>query len=276
MKKLIVFGLLMAATLSWASIKGDFQQFDPSAIHGYSRTGQNWDPAKMITVSVKANTSVWIAGFVSNWYDVAEPETVSMRYDMSAGKYGYIPVQHNTLVKENVNNGWPVINEYLTPDGQTVYEPVTPAGAAVMSGDGTSTQVTFHNDQWSTPDPVLTAYHLGTFTKDTEFFLVLTTEAGEQVDSYSEINPEGSAADGQTSLGSRQIFEKDQAGNVRFNFGFRSSAWGGNARSREFILVYGPSAETPVTGQPLPGMVMAGLLSMGTVAAGRRLRKRTR
>ena len=229
----------------------------------------------MIAVSVKANTSVWIAGFVSNWYDVAEPETVSMRYDMGAGKYGYIPVQHNSLVRENVNNGWPVVNEYLTPDGKTVYEPVSPASAPVMSGDGTTTQVTFHNDQWSTPDPVLTAYHLGDFTEDTEFFLVMTTDMGEVVDSYQVINPEGSASDDQTSLGSRQIFEKDQAGNVRINFGFRSSEWGGNSRSREFILIAGSMNDNAQpTGQPLPGMLVAGLVSLGTVAAGRRLRRR--
>jgi hypothetical protein len=82
-------------------------------------------------------------------------------------------------------------------------------------------------------------------------------------------------------LGSRQASETDVAGNLRWNFGFRDytvvddngNLVSINARSREFILLYGEATESEdpdVTGQPLPDVLASCLVALSAIV----LRKR--
>ena len=61
------------------------------------------------------------------------------------------------------------------------------------------------------------------------------------------------------------VQRQDAAGNQIANFGLT------NGGQREFVAVL----EKTTKGQPLPGMILAGLLSLGTVAAGKKMRKRS-
>ena len=64
--------------------------------------------------------------------------------------------------------------------------------------------------------------------------------------------------------------ELDKAGNIRVNFGIHT------LDNREFVAVYELPDDNNINGmgQPLPGLLLAGLLSLGTVAAGKKIRKR--
>ena len=99
----------------------------------------------------------------------------------------------------------------------------------------------------------------------------LPADGGELVDSYQHVQD----ADHDTTLQSRQHDDIDIAGNVRVNFGIDSNTYGPIAR--EFVAVYVPGDEEVIrglltSGGPLPGVLFAGLLSLGTVFGASRLK----
>ena len=78
-----------------------------------------------------------------------------------------------------------------------------------------------------------------------------------------------------TTLVSRLDNTTDLAGNVRVNFGL-----GADETRREFVVVwsegdYDGNTPEPPSGQPLPGAMVAGILSLGTVLLGKRMRRRS-
>ena len=315
---LLVSVLAFAADVSISGADGasiPVYQFTQSDMHHQTNPGQPNECGNAITVSVKGGTSVYVSNFVKSWWmnqqeipalgatdaDYAASGNNVVRdynrgYDMSAGKYGYMFVETGTIK--------PLDNVVHYGTGQTVDIKY----ATGRSGMGSVTndfgqRVTFDDSYLTTK-----GYYLGTFAEDADILLFMTTpvDAGNYtVNSVGFINPTGeiggyrAAIDWdpskdptsevigtledatQLAIGSRSHWDTDQAGNVRWNFGFRNymvedengNLVPVNARSREFILLYGDAmgAEDPdVTGQPLPGLLSSCLVALGAIV----LRKR--
>ena len=168
---------------------------------------------------------------------------------MNPYQYGYMDVQHN-------------------PAGSN--EPVSPAGGVHYS-DGSTTQITYFADSNENLKQTTTGYYLGSFSEDKEIFLVMHTlpeDFDQEVDSYQYVYEDPSYVD--TTLKSRLDGTHDIAGNVRINFGLS------NYSAREFVAVYRPIGEDGghSSGQPLPGVLIAGLISVGTIASAKYLKKK--
>ena len=96
----------------------------------------------------------------------------------------------------------------------------------------------------------------------------IPSDGGETVDSFQYVRDlDGQETPITTTLVSRVDGTTDQAGNIRINFGI-------NDIGREFVAVFDKPDFNGVSGQPLPGLLVAGVLAMGTVLVGKRLRKR--
>lgn len=137
-----------------------------------------------------------------------------------------------------------------------------------FAGNGKTATVTFFDDATGVTNQT-TAYYVGHFTPGKELSLWMTTlaeDGGETVDMQQYV----ADADHDTTLASRVDGTKDLAGNVRINFGLT------NLKGREFVAfgVGGKNEPGPLTGQPLPGVAIAGILAVGSIAAAKKAKKR--
>ena len=176
---------------------------------------------------------------------------------MGAQKYGYIYKSDFPTG----DNGEPILT---LPNGS--YNDL------IHWANGDTTTITYYYD----PNPDITNYTTGylldTFDEDAEIYLVMTTlptDGGETVDTYQYVQD----ANNITTMVSRQHNTLDLANNVRINFGIDSASEG--LIGREFVAVYSGTGGTIISGQPLPGLLFAGLLSLGTVFGAAKLRKRS-
>lgn len=245
MKKIVSMMLLMAAASVLAGVLEPFKQFTQADFKDAVKPGQPWASAQVFTLNVKANTSVWLSNYVRSFYEPI-PDLHGNVYDMA--KYGYI--FKDDLPSLDVPNG--------------SYD------SLIHWANGETTTITYT----ATNNPAITndatGYLLDEFKKDADIYLVMTTlprEGGETVDTYQYVQD----ANHDTTLQSRQHNTVDLAGNVRINFGID------NVGAREFVAVYsGSTSDTPSpSGQPLPGLLFAGMLSLGTVFAASKMRKRS-
>ncbi|NMA40872.1 MAG: hypothetical protein GX937_11935 [Lentisphaerae bacterium] len=159
-------------------------------------TGQFWEPASRLTITINEGGSLWISSYVNAWYgDLTDLGTIA---DMTEGNYGWI----------------------TTPGGGAM--------GTIMPSTGESKEVTLWNKE-HTKSNTTTAYFVGDFEAGDEIGLWLTNmRTGTPQEGYSL----GPVKEGlNEELISRQINTKDLAGNTRFNFGFAN---GGS--SVEFIL----------------------------------------
>ncbi|MBP5300981.1 MAG: hypothetical protein J6Y80_06210 [Victivallales bacterium] len=255
---LALFAAVFAAS-AFAGISGDFYQYDASSYAGEQRQEQDWLGARLLSMHVTAVSSVWLANYINSWYDPKPvPNLDGTGFQMGAGQYGYLLKSE----LQGVNPGSDYSNLIHWADGRTK-------------------EITyFHN-----PDPTITntttAYYLDYFGKDDDIYFVMTAipeDGGEVVDSFQYVNDSNKGTEmynPDTTLISRVFETADLAGNVRVNFGF-----GSQDRFRDFVAVwsegdYDGNIPTPPSGQPLPGAMFAGFLSLGTVLLGKRLRRRS-
>ena len=197
-------------------------------------TEQGWIPANMIALSVKANTSVYISNYVSSWYgempNLGDTDYLA-GYDMSANSYGYV---------------------YAEKDANGLYKPV----GDIHYANGTTKEVTYKNPN-GPQQRTTTGYYLDTFTKDAEIFLVMTPNGyTDEVNSWYPVNDPYGAYPYSSILASRQINTYDLTGQTRVNFGTVDGV------AHEFVVGY--EAE-PITGQPLPGVMMSCLVGIGVI-----------
>lgn len=215
----------MAAVLV-AGVLAPFRQFGQEDFSSYNRPEQKWIPAQMLSLKVAGGTSVWLSNYVRSWY---EPIADLHGNTFNMQRYGYV-------TKSAVESG--------------DYED------KIVWSSGQTTDITYVND--TTPHTnTATGYLLDYFGEDTEVFFVATlleADGGETVDSWQFVHDLGH----DTNLYSRQYNTVDLAGNVRVNFGV-----GPEESGREFVAVFSDTG--PVTGQPLPGALLAGVLALGMV-----------
>lgn len=151
--------------------------------------------------------------------------------------------------------------------GATKYGAIALDGSQTWVGTGETTMVTFVDDATGVTNST-EAYFVGHFEGGEEVSIWMTTlpeDGGETVDMQQYV----ADADHPTTLASRVDGTKDLAGNVRMNFGLT------NMIGREFIAFgVGGTAPAP-SGQPLPGIAIAGALALGTIAAAKKMRKRS-
>ena len=249
MKNLVAVALL-AGIMSFAT-EQTFFPYTSSDYNTYSPSGeasQNWVSAQMITLSVQAGSAVYLANYVSSWYWIPDlGDSSNGAFDMSAGKYGYVFAAKDA-------------NGKVSPVGDINYATGDTKDVTFFSPDGTLSKTT-------------TGYLLDTFDKDAEIFLVMTPNGySEAVNSYDPVdNPNGDVPY-ESILASRQINTNDQTHQTRVNFGTTDGI------GHEFVIGYeaAPPAGGGMSGQPLPGVLLCSLLSLGTVSATKRLRKRSR
>ena len=247
------------ALSAFAGVKAPFVQFADGSIHNEQRPEQDWLGAQMISLSVKGGTSVWLSNYVNSWYDPKPiPGLDGNVFQMGANQYGY-------LRKSEVQ----------------AVGPGADYSNLIHWANGASKEVTYTYD----PNPNITnsttAYYLDYFGKDDEIYFVMTTlaeDGGETVDSFQYVNDpnSGMVFDPTSTLVSRVDGTKDLANNIRINFGVNSATNG--LIGREFVAIgsfgdFDGNIPVPPSGQPLPGALFAGLLSMGTVLLGKRLRR---
>ena len=241
--------VLLTGIMSFATTESAFYPYASSAFNIYDSAGapiQDWIPAQMITLNVSAGSTVYLTNYVSSWFgdmpNLGDADYAA-GYDMSANKYGYVFAQKDT--EGNVST----LGDIHWADGST--KEIT-----YQNPDGPQTRTT-------------TGYLLDTFENDAEIFFVMTPNGyTETVNSYDPVNDQDDDPAVESILASRQINTVDLAGNVRVNFGTVDDV------GHEFVI--GSEATPPTTGQPLPGMLLCGLLSLGTASAASRLRKRSR
>ena len=249
MKRLVLMAFMLGVALSFAGVVEPFKQFTQADYHDYVKPGLENDAyAKMITLSVKADTNVWLSNYVNNWYNV--PDLHGDQYDMlGEKKYGYI--FKSDLPDASIQN-------------RTYADKIHWA-------DGDTTVITYYDD--ANPDRKVstTGYFLDHFDDAAEIYLVMTTleqDGNETVDSFQYVQ----AMDPETTLVSRQHNLEDLADNVRVNYGVPVG--------REFVAVYDgldsyPGKGGGAAGGPLPGLLFVGLLSTGTVFGASRMKKRS-
>ena len=241
--------VLLAGVLAHAE-GAAFYPYSIGGFNAYDGSGspvQNWIPAQMITLNVQAGSAVYLTNYVSAWYgDMPSlgDSGYAAGYDMSANKYGYVYAQKDA-------------------DGKAV-----PVGEVHWS-DGATKDITYQNPN-GPQTRTTTGYLLDTFYDDAEIFFVMSPNGyDETVNGYEPVNDTDGDPAVYSILDSRQINTVDLAGNVRVNFGTVDGV------GHEFVVGY---EEAPpaggMSGPPLPGLMLCGLLSIGTVAAASRLRRR--
>ncbi len=259
MKKITSMILGLVAASAMAGVVEPFKQFTQADFVDAAKPGQSvWFPADTFTLSVKANTSVWLSNYVNSWFAPKPiPALNGNVYDMGAQKYGYIYKSDFPTG----DNGEPILT---LPNGS--YNDL------IHWANGETTTITYYDNADSQYTNSTTGYLLDTFDEDAEIYLVMTTlpmDGGETMDTYQYVQDANNA----TTMVSRQHNTVDLANNVRINFGIDSPADG--LTGREFVAIYGGTGGTVVSGQPLPGLLFAGLLSLGTVFGAAKLRKRS-
>ena len=264
MKKLVFSLLALAAVTVMAGVEEPFVQFSASNdgdatgygyYYSFKRDSQKWTwGSDLIQMHVAANSYVFITNFVDNWQDakVNGVPDLGTVYNMNPGKYGYIDAADLATLEV----------------AKSDYSP-----SKVHFANGGTTTVTYFSDD----DPSLTAdakgYLLDYFEEEKDIYLAMTPlDKNELMDSYQYVHD---ADHTDTDLYSRQYNTSDFAGNIRINFGVGIDE--GTITGREFVAVYTTDdvdITLPSSGQPLPGLLLAGLLSLGTVAAGKKMKKR--
>ena len=273
MRRLVLNIIAIVAMTAMAGVEEPFNQFiradvndllgsDVGYYYGTIRNQGNWTvnqwwpAAALITLHVPANSAVYLTNYISNWKGTNAD--LNEIFDMSAGSYGYINA--SSLPSLNLEK-----SDYYMSD-------------FINFSNGESRDITYYDDSDATGNTKYTTpgYYLDTFDEASDIYLVMTPKnQDELMDAYQyvqDVNHE------ETGLVSRQYNTTDIAGNVRVNFGTS----GGNGH--EFVAVYsyddgddgGEGQEGGgVSGQPLPGLFLAAILAIGTVAFGKRLKKRT-
>ncbi|MBQ4479720.1 MAG: hypothetical protein II943_03685 [Victivallales bacterium] len=258
--RLALFVVVFAVSV-FAGIVGDYYQYDASSFKGEQHSEQPWLGAQMISMHVTGGNSVWLANYINSWYwPTPVPDLNGTAYQMGAGQYGYLLKSE----LQGVNPGSDYSNLIHWSDGKTK-------------------EITYTDNNGHT-NPT-TAYYLDYFGKDDDIYFVMTSLAeddpngvGEVVDSFQYVNDRNKVTEmynPDTVLTSRLDATTDIGGNVRINFGL-----GAHDIRREFVAVwsegdYDGNTPEPPSGQPLPGAMIAGVLSLGTVLLGKRLRRRS-
>ena len=244
MKKIASMMLLMAAASALAGVVEPFKQFTQADFSDAEKPGQGWSSASVFSLNVKANTSVWLSNYVRSFYEPISDLGGNV-FNMAEGKYGYI--YKSDLAGLDMANG--------------SYD------SLIHWSSGETNTITYTNSTNSVTNSA-TGYLLDEFKEDADIYLVMTTlarDGAETVDTYQYVQDDNNA----TTLQSRQHNTVDLAGNVRINFGI-------NDMGHEFVAVYRSAGGTNSTaGQPLPGLLFAGMLSLGTVLGVSRMRKRS-
>ncbi len=281
MKKLTFAILALAAFSAMAGVvpSPNFYQFTQSESSdsvGYyysyiERDGDVQKNAPIIKMHVPANATVYLTHIVDEWinsgsgYWVADLGTV---YDMS--NYGYYRVSDLEARAEQLGKDALALEKEEYKD-------------LFQEAKGEDGVITYSIDNSKIADEngleVKTkGYILDEFDTATDIYLALTPlDETELTDSYQFADEPG--VHQETILESRaynvedKVFaegELDKAGNIRVNFGIHT------LDNREFAAVYALPDDNNINGngQPLPGLLLAGLLSLGTVAAGKKMRKR--
>lgn len=137
------------------------------------------------------------------------------------------------------------------------------------AGTGETATVTFsQNEDGTGLINDVTAYYVGHIQGGTELALWMTSLEGAKVDSIQYVND----ADHPSVLNSRTYGTGgniiDAANNVRLNYGLISGVGG------EFIA-FGVANSSPQSGQPLPGVALASILALGSIAAAKKMKKRS-
>jgi len=246
MKKVVSLMLIVAAASALAGVVEPFKQFTQADFSDTASPEQNWRSAYLFTLSVKANTSVWLSNYVRSFYEPI-PDLQGNVFNMSAEKYGYI--NKSDLAKLDMANG--------------SYE------ALIHWASGETNTITYTYSANPNITNTATGYLLDEFKEDADIYLVMTTlarDGGETVDTYQYVEDANHA----TTMTFRQHNTVDLAGNVRINFGI-------NDVGHEFVAVYSSvgngAGGTAPSGQPLPGLLFAGMLSLGTVFGVSKMRK---
>ena len=279
-KSLVMVLVLLAGIMSFAQ-DTEFHQYTKGDFGSYStyqdwvpetNTSKGWTESYMITVKVKAGSTVYLTNYVDDWYGGAITDLgasdYELGYDMTAGKYGYVVAKTNP-------------DGTVTPDLEDGFHP----------GDGTKTTITYTNPKpaeqigpWSgeVEKQDVTGYKLGTFDKDTEIFLVMTPngfdpttlESSATINTYEPVHDPDSNPATNSILKSRHVNPEDQAANARVNLGI--GLYDDPGAAHEFVIGYvatnTPKPPAPF-GQPLPGVLLSTLISMGAITA---IRKRSR
>ena len=264
MKKLVLLVLAVVAAATFAGVVEPFKQFTQADFTDYDKPSQNWDTAKMFTLSVKGGSDVWLSNYVSSWY-YPKPLTDlhGNVYDMGGNqRYGYI--YKNDITSDSLANG--------------SYDDL------IHWSNGDTNVITYCADENPAITNSATGYFLDYFKEDSEIYLVMSTipeDGVDTVDTYQFVEDyREEIPDDNTLMQSRQHNTEDLAGNVRINFGIDNGTYGDGAGiAREFVAVYDDTAylRHPVTpaGGPLPSLLFVGLLSMGTVFGASRMKKRS-
>ena len=255
MKKILFFVLAVFSLTLMAGVQAPFVQYTAADYSFADKPTQETSQfSDMITLKVSAGQSVWLTNIIDTWY--GENPGLDEIFDMGQNRYGYFKATDS------------IINAEIEKSDYAAN------GIQVKYGNGTTTSVTFYDDSLPTRTVTATAYLLDTFTQDTEIFLAMTPlEPGstELVDMYQFTTD---AAHEDTILQSRKLTSHeipypssvpDFAGNVRVNFGTVTGGY-------EFTVVF--SDPIAPVGQPLPGLLVAGLLSLGTITLGSKAKKR--
>lgn len=246
-KKLLALLLLMSVALIAAD--SSYVQFTGEDFNTFT-TYQDWIPAQMITLNVKAGTSVYLSMYTRSWYEDMPnlgDSDYAAGYNMSAGNYGYI---------------------YAERDSEGNVRPV----GSIHYGNGATKDLTIQNPT-GPQTQTLTGYYLDTFDQDAEIFLMMTPNGYDSpVNSYDPVNDPKNDPPYTSILASRQINTVDAAGATRVNFGTTDLV------GHEFTIGYEASANPPQppSGQPLPGVLTSCLVGLAATGLAARRRKQSR
>ena len=244
--------------------------------------------AALALAGTKGNPDAWVAG--TNTF---APDYISSTYGqydhdeapINGGDYqdisGNSSEAYTAQIRLSVVGGtkvwltnwvssWESIPDLNTPFNmvdEEMYGYFTTEGGAINWSDGSISTITY--GEGTEHQVTTTGYLLDYFEEDTDIFLVLTPRDDEMatldftVDTAEAVNANGNLI--ARFDGDGAMTDYDLAGNVKINFTLA------NYGDRTFVAVF----ETPrPAGQPLPGTLMAGLLSMGTILVSRRMKKR--
>ncbi len=293
MKKMMLLALSLTLA-AFAGVKEPFKQLGSPQTEDPRETTGHHTELFYITVPQGENVTVYLTNWVNKSDENYTAPDLNSVFDMGAdNKYGYI-VRSEALDLINYDN---------RSDYQDLINWSKP-------GQAKSVTYTIEDDPGKTVQTE--AYKLGTFNfeEPTDIYLVMTPRYDdgtdmETIDSFQKTNQE----DEKTILATRKIGEndganvisnedlpeedggadayfgadlykdaeklQDYAGNFIMNVGIfndgntTSPNYGGSGDQREFVAIY-----TEPNGGPLPGSLVAGLVSLGTVMLGKRMKKR--
>ncbi|MBQ7649844.1 MAG: hypothetical protein IJS15_02735 [Victivallales bacterium] len=268
MKKLIFSILALAAVAAMAGVVDPFRQFGKVGLEGAPANTEGYyyadivraeqPNAPIIKMHVPEKSTVWLTHIVDTWNSSLEVPDLNTVYDMGSHKYGYIYASAIDDLNAEKSTYQDKIN-WSTPDTNIVTYTIDNPPEYKNGTDGDLLEVKAKG------------YLLDSFESAADIYLVMTPLGQtEDLDSY-QFADDGAGPHEQTILESRKNSELDKASNVRVNFGIHTED------EREFVAVY-EKIETDdrggASGQPLPGLLLTGLLSLGTVAVGKKMKKR--